>query len=529
MMTMKQHTAKLTILALAASLWACSDNWDKHYDNPDNVAGQTVLELIQANPELSKFARMIEIAGYDKLLGSSQTFTVFAPVDAALGDIDLDDVEQVKRLVANHISRFSNSSSTSAAQSVKMYNGKHFEFDGLNFGGSRLLTADVVAKNGVLHTIASQLPYHYNLREYIDTHASTSSIAAFIARFDERKLDPEASVAVGVDDKGQTVYDSVLVNYNPIFDHKPYGLGSISAEDSVFTMIIPDNQAWAQAYERISPYFKVYDPDQAVADSISEVQTSLAILGDLVYRREIHDPASQQMLMSTSGSEISDPLALFDGTSKIEASNGLIYLAPRLNYDNVETWNKEIEVEGEVTAGRTPGAATSVNVRSVTAEHPLAARISEMRYIEVTPTSPTRQPSVTISIPDVLSGKYDIYVSMVPGNVIDSSAEADSTKLSFTLSYMGANGRIATKNFRSNDFVTKPTEMSLIKVAEAFEFPVSNFYDRLWYADELHSEGDRTNTTSLFITTNVSAAEFNKNVFTRRFRLDRIIFVPIKN
>ncbi len=70
--------------------------------------------------------------------------------------------------------------------------------------------------------------------------------------------------------------------------------------------------------------------------------------------------------------------------------------------------------------------------------------------------------------------------------------------------------------------------MTLIKVAEAFSFPTSNFYDRLWSMDESHSELDKSVTTTLLVSTNVSNAEFNRNELTRRFRLDRIILIPVK-
>ncbi len=515
-------------LVAALSLTSCSDDWDNHYDRSETAATESVLDMVKGNPDLSTFARMIEIAGYSDLLGSSQTFTVFAPTNEALAGVNLENTDEVKRIVANHIARFNNSTASDAAQGVKMYNGKRFFFDGNNFGGATLDDTDNIATNGILHIVSTQIPYVYNLREYFDTHDNTSAIAEFIARFDEKQLDLEASVAIGVDEKGQTVYDSVLVDYNPLFD-RYRGIGDIADEDSVFTMIIPDNVAWQKAYDRISPYFNVYNADQAVADSIRDVQTSLAIISDLVYRQEVEDPAAFPKLMSTTGSEIFDVPALFAGTTRIKASNGWIYTAPRVNYDNTETWNKEIEVEGETQTGRTPGAGTTINVRSVDSDNPFADVISEMRYIEVSSTSPSRQPGVTISIPDVLSGQYDIYASFVPANVLDATAVNDSTRVSFTISYMGANGRNTTSRFTNSDFITRPTEMTLIKVAEGFSFPVSNYYDRLWWMDETHSSLDQTVTTTVYVTTNVSNTEFNRGVMTRRFRLDRIIFVPVKN
>ena len=89
-------------------LAGCSDSWNDHYDTTPagDASGATVMELLNSDPELSRFARMVETAGYTDLLNSSQTFTVWAPVNSALEDIDLNDAGAVSRTVANHIARF---------------------------------------------------------------------------------------------------------------------------------------------------------------------------------------------------------------------------------------------------------------------------------------------------------------------------------------------------------------------------------------------------------------------------------------
>ena len=63
---------------------------------------------------------------------------------------------------------------------------------------------------------------------------------------------------------------------------------------------------------------------------------------------------------------------------------------------------------------------------------------------------------------------------------------------------------------------------------EPVTFPVSNFYDMLWLIDPLHTSADRVNTTKLLIKTDVTNAEFNRNEMVRKFRIDRVLFVPIK-
>lgn len=529
---MKKSYILIGLLTVAGAMTSCSEDWDNHYEASGQVAQESVMELIDTDPELSTFAKMLEISGYSDLLSSSQTFTVFAPVNEALTDVDLEDVDAVKRIVLNHIARFNNSTAAGDGTTVKMYNGKRFAFDGTTFGSAELERTDLIANNGILHVLGGQIPYSYNFREYIDVHESTSRLSEFLKVYDRREMDLGASKPIGVDANGATVYDSVLYDYNPILQHVWYGIGDIADEDSLFTMVIPDNDAWAKAYERIRPFYNVYDKDQDIADSIGDVQTKLAIVNDLVMRRVIENPASATDLWTTRGSNIVNPVEYFAGTTQQRASNGVMYLTPTLNYDNVATWNKLLDVEGEEQDGRQAAAGSVIYTRSVGSDNIHYDSISEARYIEVVSSgSSATQPGVTMTIPNVLSTEYDIYVSVVPATVTDTLA-VEKTRLTFTLTYMGANGRSQNKTFRdqkSDRYVTNAREMTWLKVNdEPFTFPVSNYYDMLWLIDPLHTTNDRVNTTKLLIKTDVTNAEINKNEMVRKFRIDRVVFVPVK-
>lgn len=529
---MKKSYILIGLLAVAGAMTSCSEDWDNHYEASDQVAQESVMELIQTDPELTTFARMLEISGYSDLLASSQTFTVFAPVNEALEDVDLEDVDAVKRIVLNHIARFNNSTASGDGHTVKMYNGKRFAFDGDTFGEAGIERADIIANNGILHVLTEQIPYSYNLREYIDVHESTSKMAAFLKLYDRREMDLSASKPIGVDANGATVYDSVLYDYNPVLQAYGYGIGDIADEDSLFSMVIPDNTAWDEAYARIRPYYTVYDKDQDVADSIGDVQTKLAIVHDLVFRRYIENPAAEVDLWSTCGGHVVDPVEFFAGSSQEKASNGMMYLTSRINYDNVAAWNRLLEVEGEEQDGRQAAQASTIYTRSIGSDNIYYDSISESRYIEVVSSGSTAtQPGVTVTIPDVLSTEYDIYVSFVPGTVTDT-LNIEKTRLTFTLTYLGANGRNLTKTFRDQNgdtYVTNEKEMTWMKVNdEPFSFPVSNYYDMLWLIDPLHTQNDRVNTTKLLIKTDVTNTEFNRNEMVRKFRLDRVVLVPVK-
>ena len=84
---MKKCTIKFSILlAITVGLInsACSnDEWDKHYNNTDVVLiNESLSDIIKNETDLTIFSRLMEISGYDTILSSSQTFTVWAPLDS---------------------------------------------------------------------------------------------------------------------------------------------------------------------------------------------------------------------------------------------------------------------------------------------------------------------------------------------------------------------------------------------------------------------------------------------------------------
>lgn len=522
----------LVLMFLSVLFFSCNDEKDKHYDRSGSLPDQNLYELISQDESLSGFTRLIQIAGYDTLLASTQAFTVWAPLNEGLTGININTItkDEAVRIVSNHVARFNNSTATAPDKMIEMRSVKVYNFSegGTVFGGSELNSKDILAKNGILHTIKEQIPYRYNIYEYIKLDENYSLLADFISSFDEKIFDEYLSIPIDIDENGQTVYDTVSTSYNRLLEHYEVGLGSINVEDSIYTMILPDNEAWNAAYERISPYFKVYNTDKQYADSVKKMQTSLAIVQDLVYRGRLENPAAYDSIFSTTGSVIHNPADLFVGTNRQTASNGYIYQTSNLRYDNTETWNKDIIVEAEYSLGRVVGASTSVYTRYI--EKNDSIFISEDEYLEVQPTSTSAQPSVTFDIPNVLSGKYNIYVEFVPASI--EGNPRDSTKVAFVLNYRNANGgntpvQVATAKLR-----TSGTEKVKMQVFSGFEFPTSNFYDRLWYVDLLegfHSLEDRVYTTRLLVRTNVSSTEFNNNIYTRRFRIDRIIFESVPN
>ena len=101
----------LSILILAIFVFSCREVFDK-FERPEWLAGKVYTQILEI-PELSTFARCIEITGYDKILDVSGSYTVFAPSNEAFdswlaqnsnyNSIDNIPVSELSRIVKFHI------------------------------------------------------------------------------------------------------------------------------------------------------------------------------------------------------------------------------------------------------------------------------------------------------------------------------------------------------------------------------------------------------------------------------------------
>ena len=222
----------ICLLAGAAVFAACSEDWDAHYDLNGSVPQVSLMYLLRGDASLATFTQMVEATGADSLLESSQTYTVWAPVNEALANVDMTDRGALSRLVNNHVARYANPTSTEPGKYIYMLNGKRMTYDNaVLFNGTPIEQGDGRAMNGVLHKMADTIPYRYNFMEYLSLRPEYSKVYGFISRFVEKRYDELAS----------TGSDSVFVDYHPMLYHRAYGIGHIDDEDSLYTMILPDN------------------------------------------------------------------------------------------------------------------------------------------------------------------------------------------------------------------------------------------------------------------------------------------------
>jgi hypothetical protein len=496
---------------------SCEDNWTDHYSiNKNVVSGKTLWETIQSTPNLSKFAQILKKEGYDKILSESQMYTVWAPVDSALVNFNLDSTLLVKEFIGNHISRFSYSAVASTNTNISVLNTKVLIFKSVGanfyFGDAKLLKKNIVSSNGILHTIDKQVQFFSNIWEYLAKDQRLDSIRSYLYSFNKILFDPKNSIAGDVNSQGQTVYlDSVFYNANVLFRK----LGYLNNEDSTFKVILPTNSAWISSYNTIKTYFR-YSAGSAgsqySADTLQRRYTLSSLVKDLVFNSRMQTSPSDS-LTSTQKDVFYNPQHLFDGSEQVTASNGTIYITDQLKYNSWDSWNKTILVEAEQLAGR-DNTFSSVYTRNSTGS--AITGISGNKYVEVTPTNPLSNPAIFFSVPNTLSGTpYNIYCVFVPATAAGAGvAAANPCKVNFQLSYLNESGAASSQTFTNNgaSYITDNKNLSKVLITSNFIFPYCNY-------------GQKDNiTVKLKVVSNV--AQNQTALYSRDMLIDCIILEP---
>jgi hypothetical protein len=215
---MKMHL-RLSAIVLVSVLFllGCENKeWDRYYQDQPETVDQNIWEVIQADEELSMFAGYIKEFKYDTLFKTNDPYTLFIPTNDALTGL-LDTGSMTRTILDYNISRhFLQSRDISGKRKVQMFGEKFalFERSGnrIYLDGIELTFESPLYRNGkyfVMDRVAVPRPNLYEfyainnpvLKDYIDSQDSII-------------LDRERSRPIGFDESGNTIYDTVAIEYN---------------------------------------------------------------------------------------------------------------------------------------------------------------------------------------------------------------------------------------------------------------------------------------------------------------------------
>ena len=498
------------VLLIVTTLFTtgCNKEWDEHYNQElFDLPEYSIFDYIEMQTDLSTFASMIKTTGYDTILNASQTFTVWAPINSALESVDLNDNALVLEIVKNHIARNRYTTSMLDAHPIRMQSGKYIRFSpgdsGFLFGDKPIVKANSPAKNGLVHSLGEYVPYLKNIWEYIGSAESIDSVRKYFYGANKEVFHPELSDEIGVNEDGNPVYDSIKLTENLVLER----LGNLSLEDTTFTILLPNNEAWSESYEKLDKY---YIPEVHGGNVRKKDIVQSGIVQDIVFSELIEEPSAYDSLVSTTGNVFYNPGYLFENVTNVKLSNGLAYVTNHLAFPDTISFLKEIKVEAESNVGR-ENSNSNVYSRSN-----YNVGVSENRYILVEPTGTSNiaLANVTFSIPNTLSTTYNIYCVFVP-TAFSNPNDLLPMKAKFALTYIRqTSGRTSRKTLTPENPITDPNGLTKMLVGQ-FDFEFANIID-MDYPDVA---------VTLEVTSNVKIDEAEE--YSRSMRIDCIILEPV--
>ncbi|MDR1119830.1 MAG: fasciclin domain-containing protein [Dysgonamonadaceae bacterium] len=527
------HVRLLACLFLTLiGLQSCNDQFDSHYQVDESiVSNASLMETLESQADLSIFVSFLKQTGYDQILSSDQSYTVWAPTNSALQQVDASNRDLVLKIVKNHVARFVNSASGALNEIIYMENGKKLSFQQLGddyfLHGKKLTTKNLAAKNGIVHVIADLVPVIPSIWEHL-MEPEMDSIRNFLYAFDIREFVRSSSTVIDYEN-GMPVYDSIFYESNIIWNTRyERGIGYLGNEDSLYTMILPTNTAWEEAYRRISPYFASNVLENP--DSLQRINTQYAIVQDLVFRGRLDNPATlgvTDSLLSTRQGVFYDPSYLFAGTrtEKVEASNGVVYRTDRLTHHAWESWQRPIQVEAEAPFGRTlPPSTTATSYTRYLLDNP---HISNSGCLDVQARG-SQYPFASFEIPNTLAGAYDIYCVFVPMSEIYPGNRTERTRIRYDIQQVDRTSLQPDKTrwkwssligapatgIAPAENTTDTVQITKMLLRENFTFPYANVKEEY-------------NTIQLKIYSRVTTAETREG-YRNNMAIDYLLLEPVR-
>lgn len=325
----------IIFLSLFFSLFimSCKDKWEEHDTIQDPKLAINLLTLIKQNPDLTQFATYLNKTGYDKVIASSKTFTIWAPTNLAMTSMDqsvLNDSVKLRQFIANHISDQSYlTNMAKPSLTIRTLNGKNIIFTKTKFEEATIIKADTYFGNGVLHTVDKAIVPKPNVWEYLNS-TPVSIQQTYLQSLNYQKVDSTLATVIGIDPKtGNPIYKpgTGIVNKNYFFQKAT----DLSNEDIKYTYVILTDAAFTTEKTKLSKYYAIVNNNATPARNafVSDSLINWAIVKDLVFNGDYSSNLPDSIMSNDSVRVHLDPNAIVE-THKV--SNGVVYVMNRIDY-----------------------------------------------------------------------------------------------------------------------------------------------------------------------------------------------------
>lgn len=324
-------------------LSACKDVLDEHTEiiNADNTID--VFQKLAAQPNLSKFNDYIRSTGYDKLLVSSQNYTVWAPTNDALATLDASisaDPAKLKDFVANHIALTTIAAPKSSSDTlrVQLLNKKIATLIGKTFEEAGVTGNGQFVKNGAIYTIDKPVPTKLNVWEFMLSSTDAPLQSNYISNISTMVIDSANATIIGYNNSGTPIYapNPPMVSRNLYWT----SVADLRTENQQYTFFMLQDAAFNRETAKLTPYYAAND--------------KLGLVSDFTVKGLYPVDKLPDTLLSTRGVKI--PLTKAAVVKSYRASNGIVHVVSALPFrikDKVPTFKIEGELPFSFRADRT--------------------------------------------------------------------------------------------------------------------------------------------------------------------------------
>jgi len=331
------------LLSIFIGLNSCKDAMEEHTQvvNVDNTVD--LFEKIAAQPNLSKFSDYIKSTGYDKILTSSQNYTVWAPTNDALATLDaaiVSDPMKLKDYVGNHIALTSVVAPKTASDTLRvvLLNKKYATLIGDKYEEASVLGAGKFVKNGALYSIDKAVATKQNIWEYMLSSTDAPLQTSYISSISTQVIDSANATIIGYNSTGTPIFapNPPMVSRNAYWTN----VADLRTESQQYTFFMLPDALYNSEAAKLSPYFAGADKFTLVRDLTVKGLYTIDKLPDT--------------LLSTRGVKI--PVAKSAIVKSYRASNGMVYIMNALPFrlkDKVPVFKIEGETPLSFRADRT--------------------------------------------------------------------------------------------------------------------------------------------------------------------------------
>ncbi len=348
MTDMKKIFKPFIALVVLGTVFSCSElKDDDHYGNAETQISNNELKIVDVTSEeyingrsdLSNMNELFKSQGiYDELKKKGQLSTMLVVTNDHFKTPE-DKMDFVTR---SHVSDISISpANLEDGTRLMMWHGKYVNVSIDSLGKNGVIVDHILFNNGaVKEVVKTTTGYVYVISDMIET---PTSLYDFINDLDDdysifremvlasggREFDRNNSKAIGINDQGNTVYDSVFIYRNTFFEAVNFDMNS---ESLTATMLLPSNKVIEDALNDAHQRLQNWDMERS--DSIMKDWILKSAFYNKRYTASQIQTADLQDLKSVFNTQWRTNVQQVNTAEPIELSNGIVYKITKLHLPN---------------------------------------------------------------------------------------------------------------------------------------------------------------------------------------------------